>query len=210
MSNSSLRVILFGTPMTTTDFDEKMMLILAGETAMARQLALHVIEKPIPRVWMIFIPIFFVFYFWKLKEYESGLKTFADNHLISRRRTLEAVLAAEESGRPVDIDLLAQQVDGNREEAHVLCAEWLTVLADHFRLLLNARGDSYPALVRSGYRNKANYLLFCRQLGQAETAFNKAILPTIEGDSMDLNEVTVTMAEGLNTLRSREAEEIFS
>lgn len=193
----------------TSPLDEKKQLILANETAMARQLALHVIEKPVPRVWMIFIPVFFVFYFWKLKEYETSLKVFVENHLISRRRTLEAVVAAEEGRQPVDIGQLTAQID-MQDETHPLCAEWLTVLAGHFRLLLAATGDSYPALVRSGYRTKSKYLLFCRQLGKAETVFNMALLPTIEGDSADLCQITDMMAEGMNDLRCREAEEIFS
>jgi hypothetical protein len=176
---------------------------------MARQLALHVIEKPAPRVWMIFIPVFFVFYFWKLKEYETSLKVFVENHLISRRRTLEAVVAAEEGRQPVDIGQLTAQIE-MQEDTRPLCAEWLTVLAGHFPLLLVASGDSYPALVRSGYRDKSNYLSFCHKLGKAETAFNMALLPTIEGDSTDLCQITDMMAEGMNNLRCREAEEIFS
>jgi hypothetical protein len=193
----------------TSPLDEKKQLILANETAMARQLALHVIEKPVPRVWMIFIPVFFVFYFWKLKEYETSLKVFVENHLISRRRTLEAVVAAEEGGQPVDIGQLVAKID-MQEDTRPLCAEWLTVLAGHFRLLLAAAGDSYPDLLRSGYRNKSSYLSFCRQLGKAETAFNMALLPTIEGDRTELCQVTDIMAEGMNDLRCREAEEIFS
>jgi hypothetical protein len=206
--NQSWPKIPSGIPMTNP-FDEKKQLILANETTMARQLALHVIEKPVPRVWMIFIPVFFVFYFWKLKEYETSLKVFVENHLISRRRTLEAVVAAEESGLPVDIGQLVARID-IQEETRPLCAEWLTVLAGHFRLLLAAAGDSYPALVRSGYRNKSNYMLFYRKLGKAETAFNMALLPTIDGDSTDLCQVTDMMAEGMNDLRCREADEIFS
>jgi hypothetical protein len=173
-------------------------------------LALHVIEKPTPRVWMIFIPIFFVFYFWKLKEYEKGLKTFAENHLLSRCRTLENAVVAEKSGQPVDIQALVDQVEELQENTRAFYAEWLTVLAGHYRLLLNAKGDSYPALVRSGYRNKSNYLLFCRQLGKVESAFNMAILPTIDGERGELHFVTETMTEGLSNQRLREAEEIFS
>lgn len=196
--------------MHTIDINEKKNLIFEGETTLARQLALHVIEKPVPKVWMIFIPIFFVFYFWKLKQFESGLKDFADNYIIPRRRTLEAVFAAEVGGRPVDIDLLVELMGDLPENTRACCAEWLNVLAGHYQLLLAADGDSYPALVRSGYRTKSNYLLICRQLGKAETAYDMALLPTIEGDSMDLRQVTEAMAEGLNSLRCREAEEIFS
>lgn len=194
-----------------SSIEEKMKIILANETALSRQLALEVIDKPVPRVWMIFIPIFFVFYFWKLKEYESGLKTFAESHLVPRRRTLEVVFAAQETDRPVNIELLTDQVGGGMQEnARALCAEWLTMLTGHFQLLIATVGDSYPALIRAGYGDKAKYLLFCHQLGKAETAFNMALLPAIDGDSTDLHQVTETMAAGLYKLRCKEAEKIFS
>lgn len=196
--------------MHITDLEERKELILVNEEKIAWQLALHVIEKPTPRIWMIFIPIFFVFYFYKLKEFENGLKTFSENHLLSRRRTLEAVLVAEESGRPVDIPSLVDQVEGLQEEARACYTQWLTVLAGHYRLLLQTGGDSYPALIRTAYRNKSNYLSFCRELGHVESAFDMALLPTIDGESTEIRAVTEKMIEGLNTLRCREAEEIFS
>jgi len=196
--------------MLTTELDERKEMILVKEENMAWQLALHVIEKPTPRIWMIFIPIFFVFYFWKLKEFENGLKTFSENHLLSRRRTLEAALAATENGRPVDIPSLVNQVEGLQEEARARYAQWLTVLAEHYRLLLQTEGNSYPALVRTAYRNKAHYLAFCRELGSVESGFDMALLPTINGESTDIRAVTEKMIAGLNTLRCREAEEIFS
>ncbi len=196
--------------MKTTEIDARKELILANEETMAWQLALHVMEKPTPRVWMIFIPIFFVFYFWKLKDYEKGLKTFAENHLLSRRRTLEATVAAEKKGQLVDIQALVDQVEELQENTRTFYAEWLTVLAGHYRLLLNGKGDSYPALIRSSYRSKSNYLLFCLHISKVESAFNMAILPTIDGERMDLHFITETMTEGLNTLRLRAAKEIFS
>jgi hypothetical protein len=196
--------------MHITELEERKEMILVNEEKMAWQLALYVIEKPTPRIWMIFIPIFFVFYFWKLKEFENGLKTFSENHLLSRRRTLEAALAATESDRPVDISALVDQVEGLQEEARACYARWLTVLAGHYRLLLQAGGDNYPALIRTAYRNKANYLAFCRELGGVESAFDMALLPTIDGESTEICAVTEKMIEGLDTLRSREAEEIFS
>ncbi len=196
--------------MLTTKLDERKEMILVKEESMAWQLALQVIDKPTPRIWMIFIPIFFVFYFWKLKEFENGLKTFSENHLLSRRRTLEAALAATESGRPVDIPSLVNQVEGLQEEARTCYARWLTVLAEHYRLLLQTEGDSYPSLIRTAYRNKENYLAFCHELGSVESGFDMALLPTIDGESTNIRAVTEKMIEGLNTLRCREAAEIFS
>ncbi len=195
--------------MTASYTEERKNLILSRETKRARQLAFHVIEKPQPRVWMIFIPVFFVFYFWKLKQYESGLNDFTENHLIPRRRTLDAVLAAEEENRPVDIESLVALNGQSDEQILAANREWLTRLADHFRLLLTARGSSYAEMVRSAYRTKTNYILSCRQLAKAEEAYDLALLPTIEGDTTTLRQITESMAEGTENLFKTEAEEIF-
>ncbi|TKB28571.1 hypothetical protein FCL47_03560 [Desulfopila sp. IMCC35006] len=189
---------------------EKKKLILEYEKAASRQLALHVIEKPLPRVWMIFIPILFVFYFWKVKEYEKGLQDFAENYLIPRRRALEAACAAAESCLPVNVDVLVNQFDDMQETTRALCKEWLTVLTGHFQLLLNAEGDSYHKLVHSGYRDKSGYLQFCQHADRTETAFNLALLKTIDGDSTALCQVTAAMKEGMRSLQKQSAENFFT
>ena len=173
-------------PMNSPYLNEKKKLILTDESDTSRQLALHVIDKPLPRVWMIFIPILFVFYFWKLKEYENGLKTFAEHHLIPRRESLAAAFAAKQCGFSVDIALLVDKLGKLDTTKRALAKEWLTVLVGHYQLLLNAEGDSYHELVRSGYRNKSNYLLFCEQICRTENTFNMALLESIDGDSAAL------------------------
>ncbi len=184
--------------------------ILDQETTIARQLALHVIEKPTPHVWMIFIPIFFVFYFWKLKQYESGLKDFADNHLVQRKKTLAAVEAATHQELPVDIDSLINGMTEMPQNTCDLYVAWITLLVEHFQLLLASEGDNYSDLVRSGYRDKLTYQQFCRRINTAETAFNSSLLPTIIGDNSDLTQVTEVINEGLVHLREIEVEAIFS
>lgn len=197
-------------PINCKDLDEKKNLILSAQTSTSRQLALHVIEKPIPRVWMIFIPILFVFYFMKLKEYESALKNFAEHHLLPWHRTLEAAFTATVSGRPVDISPLVEQIGHEQEETRIAYTEWLTLLAGHFQLLLSVKGDSYPDLVRAAYQDKTNYASFCQQLDKIEARFNLALLETIEGDSSDLSRVTKAMTYGMTNLRVQETDKIFN
>ena len=89
--------------------EDKKRQILNNEEFMARQLARRVIEKPVPAVWMILIPVFFVFYAWKIKQYANGLKDFAEHYLISRRRGLDAAFEAEQSGNLPEIDHIFPQ-----------------------------------------------------------------------------------------------------
>jgi hypothetical protein len=195
--------------MKSSEIDKKVEYILDQETNTARQLALHVIEKPMPHVWMIFIPIFFVFYFWKLKQFESGLKDFADNHLILRKKALDAVRTAIQQNLPLDINSLMTGMDDMPLNTRELYAAWLTILVQHFQLLLTSTGDSYSDLVHSGYRDKSTYQQFCRRLVTAETAFNSALLPTINGDSSDLLKATEVMNEGLTELLQADVLHIF-
>ena len=50
-------------------------LILADEKRFAAQVSARVIDKPRLDVWMILIPVFFIFYFWQLKRYAKGRDT---------------------------------------------------------------------------------------------------------------------------------------
>ncbi len=196
--------------MENIDLNEKKQLILANETAVSRQLARYVIDKPLPQIWMIFIPIFFAFYFSKLKQYESDLHDFSEHHLLLRCRVLDAVLNTEESRQPVAIDLLVNKIVDLDERTRPLCVKWLTVLAEHFRLLLAAQGQRYPDLVRYGYRSKRKYKAYLHQLSQDETAFNWSLLPTISGNNSELSQITKKMAEGIKYLQNEEVEAIFS
>ena len=193
-----------------SDLDAAVSQILAVETRMAKLLALHVIDKPLPRVWMIFIPILFVLYFWKLKEYETALKEFSTHYLSPRQRTLEAAAAAVETGTAVDIPRLAALIGSENDETAALYDRWLTLLADHYRLLLSARGEGYDDLVRSAYRDSSGYLSFCRRLGETEARLNQALTETIEGDSAELQRATSAMAEGVSVLLTQESERIFA
>lgn len=209
-TNHRQRTFPLGTAMSSIDIDEKERLILASETAMARQLALHVIERPVPRVWMIFIPILFVLYFSKVKIFESSLKDFAEHYLIPRRMILKVVLAAKKSDQPVDIEKLIEQLGNLDVATRALCMDWLTVLVRHFQLLLAAQGDNYSALVRSCYPSRENYLQFCDQLCTVESAVNQALLSAIDGNDSDLHHATKMMDEGVRNLRRQEAGAIFS
>lgn len=196
--------------MSTLSLEEKQQQILENEQTQAQQLAILVLEKPVPPIWMIFIPIFFVFHAWKIKQYANGLKNFAEHYLVSRRRALDAVVEAERHGGQVEIESLLRRVETLPDAARPLFSEWMTLLTAHYRSLLSAPGNSHPALIRAGYRNKSNYLLFCNRLTKAEHAFNLALLPQIHGETEDLREVIEKMERGATELRRRESDEIFA
>lgn len=183
--------------------------ILENEQDLARQLAHRVLDKPVPPIWMILIPIFFVFHAWKIKAYARGLEDFAEHYLLPRRQALEAAADAVRAGTDVDLEALLSQAETLPVQGKPLYGQWMVLLTEHYRTLLTARGDGHPALVRSGYQSKTNYLLFCNRLNQAENAFNLALLPQIEADNEDLLEVIRKMERAITELRRQESDLIF-
>ncbi len=190
--------------------EDKKRQIFDNEEFMARQLARRVIEKPVPAVWMILIPIFFVFYAWKIKQYSNGLKSFEENYLISRRRALNTAFEAELSGNLPEIDRLVEKADTIPAEARRLYRDWMSLLVDHYRSMLAVSGNSYKEMIRAHYRTKLNYLLFCNKLNLTENAFNLSLLPDIEGVPQDLRYIIDRMELGVADLRRKEIEKIFS
>lgn len=190
--------------------EEKKTKILAHEEMMARRLARRVIDKPVPHLWMIFIPIIFIFHAWEIKQYSSGLKDFTANYLALRRQALEAAVMSEQSGKKVALDALVDSTTSLPAEARPQYRNLLSLLISHYRSLLCMEGKSHTAMTQAHYRNKSNYLLFCVQLNKMENALNLALLQKIEGDPQDIHDVVEKMKACLSDLRRKEAGEIFS
>jgi hypothetical protein len=195
--------------MSIKNANQKKQQILDHESQLARQLAMQVLEKPKPPIWMIFVPIFFVFFVQKMNQYKSGLTEFVDNYIKARRHALEAALEAEETGNPANVAGLVDNVGNIPEQAKPFFADWMAVLVDHYRLLLTSQGNSHSTLVRAGYHNKTNYLLFCNCLNKAENAYNMALLPEMDGDNQDLHHVIKKIDACVTNLRRQDADAIF-
>jgi hypothetical protein len=196
--------------MSNLSMDEKKRQIVDNEEAMARQLARMVIDKPVPSVWMILIPVFFVYYAYKIKQYSNGLKEFTENYLVSRRRALDTAFDALQNRKPPDLDQLVALADTIPATVRPLYRDWMSLLVDHYCSLLEASGKSHAERLRDYYQNKSSYLLFCNQLNKREKAFSLALMPAIEGDMQDITYILEKMEQGVADLRRREVDEVFS
>lgn len=189
---------------------EKRLLLAEYEESIARQLAGNVMEKPTPPIWMILIPVFFVFYAWKLSDYKKGLKNFVANYLIARERALDLACTAIEENRAPAIDRLMTHADTLPEKAKPLYRDWISLQTEHYRNLLLAAGATVPEQVRNHYRTKANFLLVSNRLSAAENRFNSSLVPEITGDSEDLQFIAERIERFNSELRRLEVERIFS
>ncbi len=191
------------------DLDLNRDLILTYERRFAGQVAGKVVDKPVLALWMILIPVFFVFYFFQFKRYKSGLKDFSENFLITRQRTLDAVWEAALSKTSADLEKVVELSD-IPPEAKDQYRLWVELLADHYLLLIQASGRTYDELVRAAYKKKSNYLLRMKNLNRVEADLNHALAPHLPGDEQTIETVIKSMEGSVKELRRTQAAEIFS
>ena len=188
--------------------DEKKNLILDHEKAFAFNLADAVIQKPKMSVWMILIPIIFVFHIFRHKKYVEGRNEFAENYMITRKQALEEAREAFAADRRPDTSRLVK-ASGLQDEMLNPYAAWVTVLTWHYQNLFRSNGDSYGDLVRSAYGDRGRYLLFLEKLNGVEKAFNTALKPHLESPADDVNDIVSNIETTSEQFRQADAERIF-
>ena len=187
---------------------EKSAIILEQEEEFAVILATQIIHKPQLSLWMILIPIFFVFYFNDLSKYRKGCNKFAENYLLDKKRALNEAVEVVNRGKEPDIHALANLLKMN-SKAREKQANILTVLIEHYTVLLNADGEDFASLIRSAYGTITNYLLFLNRLNQAEKEGNKSLEPDIKEPYEVINDIVSRMEVLTEKLRRETAESIF-
>ncbi len=189
--------------------EEKRIVILDNEKRFASKIALEVIDKPVLALWMILIPVFFVFYFWQLKRYSSGLRDFTKNFLITREKSLLLAYEALPSTNIPAVDEIVEQVTDLAERQKELYRRWVEVLVCHYYQLLLADGDSYEELVRNHYKKKSNFLLAMNQLNISEKQFNRELFSQ-DTTADAVQSVVEAMERAVEKERKKEAQRIFS
>ena len=191
------------------DLLEKKKMILVHEEQFAGKLALQVIEKPKLSVWMILIPIIFVYYFYRLQRFSTGRKTFAEHYMISINRAINEAEAVIEEGKTPDPATLAGLSDVP-ESIRDRQTKVYHVLLEHYIDLLKADGDDYESLIRTAYGSLTNCLLYCNRINQVEKERNKALIPIMSQTTEGVNEIIENIERYSETFRREMAERIFS
>jgi len=185
-------------------------IILEREKKFAAELAGFIIIKPKLSVWMIFIPFIFIFYFQDFSKYKKQRKEFMENWVLSRKKALNEAEEARDEGRKPDTQGLAEQAN-LKPKITGKYHRFLKVMVDHYTLLLNVRGDTYEALVRSAYGNRqGEFLFFINRLTDAEKSLNKALAPGLRKTSEGVGATIKKIEKVSEKLRRMEAKKIFS
>lgn len=193
---------------SSLSLSEKYELILANERQLAKNVAAEVVDRPELAMWMILIPVFFVFYFFQLKRYQNSLKDFIRHFLMTRKRVLDATYEAAELETVVDVDALVEVTDAP-EETKDEYRFWVATLVEFFQKLIQAQGVTYPELVKSGLKNRTSYLLAVNKLNNVERTFHKALTPLLPDDDGDITNIVKTMEQSVEKFRKEQVKEIF-
>lgn len=183
-------------------------LVLKHEEKFAGALATAVLDKPQTSIWMILIPIIFVYYIYQYQKFVDGRKTFVEKYMLMKKLALDEALAAVKYAKEPDIDGLVE-MSGHTGQILVEYSVLLGVLIGHYKDLLRSEGETFESLVKSTYKNRTNYLLFANQLNQVEKRFNTALKPHLYETTEGVDNIVTTIEHYSEKLRRAEAEKIF-
>jgi hypothetical protein len=186
---------------------QKKDLILQRELAFANAIGAAVFEKPRVSFWMVFIPILFLYFIYRMQRFKSGRMKFDEEFMSTRRRAMDVALeAADAKGRP-DMGEVARS-SSLPEALQKPYAAWMNALVEYYMDLLAAEGDSFEVLVRAAYRNRTDYLLTLNRLNTVEKEFYTALRPHM-GAAEGAADIIATIESRSRQLRRALAEQIF-
>jgi hypothetical protein len=198
--------------MATTPVQTKYDLIRQQEELLAYALAKAVIEKPKASLWIIFLPIFFVFHAQRMQKYKKSVHAFARQFLHTKLLALDAARDEAATGRPPegypgDAAPPGKENEGNARIRRNQLRE-IALLREHYLLLLQSEGETYPELLRGAYGTGGKYRFFLNRLFAAEAAVNAAVLDA-HHSTPESREVVTRMVAVTERLREKTMAEIF-
>lgn len=197
------------------DLGKKCKRIFSKEQSLARTVAHAVIKLQPISVWEVMMPLLLVFSFAKSKETRE---IFTQNFLFTKRLALKAawdiIEKCEQKKEALSrieeetMRLLSSIKEGiYSEEVRLKQMAEITLLIDHYCLLINAEGNDYNFWVINAYRRPDNYIAFLRQLKEAEKEVYGAAMQTV--GTQTSAEMVATMEKTTERLRMAAVEKIF-
>jgi hypothetical protein len=187
--------------------EHKKEIILHRETAFADAIGASVLDKPKVSYWMVFIPILFLYFIYRMRCYKSDRIKFRDEFMITRRRAMNvAYNAAATGGRPEIGDVVRNS--GLPEPLHKPYGVWVEALVDYYMELLAADGGCFGSIAAAAYGNRSNYLLVLNRLNTVEKEFYTALRPHLTATEGAADIIT-RIASQTRMLRRELADQVF-
>lgn len=198
--------------MATTPVQTKYDLIRRQEEQLAYTLSKAVIEKPKASLWIIFMPIFFIFHAQRMQKYKKSVHAFARQFLHTKLLALdgardEAATGRPPEGYPGDKAPPGEENDGNARIRERQLRE-IAILKEHYLRLLQSPGETYPDLLRGAYGSGGKYRFFLNRLSAAEEEVSAAVL-VAHHSTPEARQVVARMAAVTDKLREEAREAIF-
>jgi hypothetical protein len=182
-------------------------IIIQCELAFADAIGTSVLDKPKVSYWMVFIPILFLYFIYRMQIYKSERSKFSEDFMITRRRAMDVALETAATGDSPDIADVARNA-GLSEPLLKPYVPWVKALVDYYLELLATEGESFESMVRAAYRNRSNYLLTLNRLNTVEKAFYTALKPHLAATEGAADIITKIESQS-QRLRRELADHIF-
>lgn len=188
-------------------------LIWNHENQFAYKVAKQVLQKPRISVWLVLMPILFLFYAHKIQQYKAGIHNFTTGLMRTKILALDSALKEMNTGRKdkeVENDLISTELKSSMEVMRVRKQQVAEVelLRVHYGKLLCQEGTSYRALVRQAYQTAGAYRLFLNQLTKIEKEVMEAVLHAYHPQEED-RAVTRKMQEAMHAIREEDLKAFF-
>lgn len=188
-------------------------LIWNHENQFAYKVAKQVLQKPGISVWLVLMPILFLFYAHKIQQYKAGIHNFTKGLMRTKILALDSALKEINTGRKddeVENNLISPELEPSMEVMRVHKKQFAEVelLKVHYGKLLRQEGTSYRALVRQAYQTGGAYRLFLNQLVQIENEVMEAVLQAYHPSEED-RAVTKKMQEAMHAIREEDLKAFF-
>jgi hypothetical protein len=194
---------------TQTPYD----LIWNQENQFAYRIAKQVLQKPKISVWLVLIPILFLYYAHKIQQYKAAVHDFSKGLMRSKVLALDSAKEEIDSGRKdtgFQDAFLSEDLGNSPNVMQVRDKQIAEVelLKSHYKKLLGRQGSTYRELVRKAYRTGADYRIFLTRLAEAEKAVHDAVLRAYHPNQESQN-VTKKMQKAAMALRQEEMKTFF-
>jgi hypothetical protein len=188
--------------------EEKAKMIMDHEEWFADSLAIKIVERPTLSVWMILIPIVFLYYFYRFKKFAEGRKEFVKNYMISRKQALSKAMERVNGDKKAGVAEIPDTI-GLNGDTKKYYSELLVALFDHYVRLLQSSGESYQELVKSAYGSSSEFTVFLNNLTRIEDRLNGSFRSQ-DADRETFTAVIGSIREYSEKIRRATIEKIFA
>lgn len=189
-------------------------LIWEQENQFAYRVAKNILEKPKISVWLILVPILFLYYAHKIQQYKAGIHDFSKGVLRSKILALDSALEELNTGQKDEEfknSFVSKELETSPNVIRVRDMQIAEVelLKAHYAKLLREQGDSYQKLITKSYKTSGEYRRFLNKLAQVEADVRAAVLRAYHPNA-EAQAVTRKLEKVTARLREEEVKSFFS